>query len=73
MYVVCLDCGKRFHYDSELMRMGESTEKPAARKKPKLRYLAAACALPILWLAGKAAWRGMRSVPEKEEKSEHQN
>jgi hypothetical protein len=85
MYVVCLDCGKRFHYNWERMRIGEPTEKPVAvtagepdlkrplQRKSRLRYFAAACALPILWLAGKAAVQRLRSRTEKEQKSEHEN
>ena len=70
LYVVCLDCGKRFPYNWEQMRIGETAEKPAGHGKPKLRYLAAACTLPLLWLIGKAALRGKRSQPELENKSE---
>jgi hypothetical protein len=79
MHVVCLDCGKRFHYDWELMRMGgpvedtavEDTviEDVAAPKEPSrkstLRYLLAACALPVVWLIGKTAMSRARSMVEK--------
>ena|SRR5437016_3711159 len=64
MYVVCLDCGKRFHYQWDLMRIGEemegTDEKPAVRKRPLLRYAAMASALPILWLIGKVASLGRK-------------
>ena len=74
MCVVCLDCGKRFHYDWELMRMGGpvedvATEDIAAPKatshKSKLRYLLAACALPVVWLIGKTAIARPRSKTER--------
>jgi hypothetical protein len=69
MCVVCLDCGKRFHYDWELMRIGGpvedvATPKPAGRKS-KSRYLLAACALPIVWLIGKTAMSRGRSKTER--------
>ena len=73
MCVVCLDCGKRFHYDWELMRMGGpvedvGTEDVAAPKatsrKSKLRYLLAACTLPVVWLIGKTAMSRSRSKTE---------
>jgi hypothetical protein len=80
MYISCLDCGKRFHYDWELMRIGSPADEPATadslefhskgtNRKPKLRYLAAACLLPILWLVGKAAFHGKGSDTEKSEAS----
>jgi hypothetical protein len=76
MCVVCLDCGKRFHYDWELMRIGgpvedvavEDVAAPApkeASRKSKLRYLLAACALPIVWLIGKTAMSRAHSKTEK--------
>jgi hypothetical protein len=69
MCVVCLDCGKRFHYDWELMRIGGPVEdvaapKPAGRKS-KYRYLLAACALPVVWLIGKTAMARGRSKAER--------
>jgi hypothetical protein len=69
MCVVCLDCGKRFHYDWELMRIGGPVEdvaapKPAVRKS-KYRYLLAACALPVVWLIGKTAMARGRSKAER--------
>ena len=76
MCVTCLDCGKRFYYDWELMRIGGPVEdvavedlaapapKPASGKS-KLRYLLAACALPVLWLIGKAAMSRDSSKAEK--------
>jgi hypothetical protein len=72
MYVVCLDCGKRFHYEWDLMRIGEPMEEPhaktAARKKSKLRYAAIASALPILWFVGKATL-GHKSAKSEEEQN----
>jgi len=64
MYVVCLDCGKRFHYDWEQMRIGAEilpsgpshpAEVEVNRKhsKPKVWYLVALSALPVLWIVGK--------------------
>ena len=74
MCVVCLDCGKRFFYDWELMRIGRpvvedvvedvAASKPADRKS-KYRYLLAACALPIVWLIGKTAMSRGRSKAER--------
>jgi hypothetical protein len=74
MCVTCLDCGKRFHYDWELMRIGGpvedaavedvATPKPANRKS-KLRYLLAALALPVVWLIGKTAMARTHSKQEK--------
>jgi len=72
MCIVCLDCGKRFYYDWELMRIGrpveekveEVTEPKTAGRKSKLRYLLAACALPIVWLVGKTAIARTRSKTE---------
>ena len=73
MCVVCLDCGKRFHYDWELMRMGGPVEDVAvedvatpktANRKSKLRYLLAACALPVAWVIGKTAMSRSRSKTE---------
>ena len=74
MCVVCLDCGKRFHYDWELMRMGGPVEDVAVEdvsdpkapsRKSTLRYLLAACALPVVWLIGKTAMSRSRSKTEK--------
>jgi hypothetical protein len=69
MCVVCLDCGKRFFYDWELMRIGGPVEDAAAPKpvsrKSKSRYLLAACALPIVWLIGKTAMSRTRSKAER--------
>jgi hypothetical protein len=73
MCVVCLDCGKRFHYDWELMRIGGPVEDAAVEdiaapkapsRKSKLRYLLAACALPVVWLIGKTAMARARSKTE---------
>ena len=77
-YVVCLDCGKRFHYDWEQMRMGALFEdtidtrlpKPTVGKRSVLRYLVAAITLPVFWLIGKAAFSRKRSKPEKEQNPE---
>ena len=69
MCVVCLDCGKRFHYDWELMRIGGPVENEAASqatsRKSRLRYLFAACALPLVWLLGKTAIARTHSKQEK--------
>ena len=70
MYVVCLDCGKRFHYDWERMRVGDPIEIQAVHKSRKLRGLAAASALPVIWLIGKAAFSRKHSKSGKEEGSE---
>jgi hypothetical protein len=74
MYVVCLDCGKRFHYKWDLMRIGEPMDepntKPAVRKRSKLRYAAIASTVPILWFIGKAAFGRKRGKSEEEQKSE---
>jgi len=78
MYVVCLDCGKHFHYDWEQMRMGALIEnptdshipvsRPAARKRSIVRYLAAAITLPALWIIGKAA---LKSPKEQKPENNH--
>ena len=76
MSVTCLDCGKRFSYDWELMRMGGQVEDApvedmayptpkATGRKSKVRYALAACALPVLWLIGKAAMSRDSSKAEK--------
>jgi hypothetical protein len=66
MYVVCLNCGKRFHYDWEQMRIGPPVG-ATVRRKIKLRYLVTACALPAIWLIRRAI---TRDKPEKEQKRE---
>jgi hypothetical protein len=62
-YVVCLECGKQFHYDLGEMRIGKPVAVsetagvlPGAPKRPskKLRYAALASALPIAWFVGKS-------------------
>jgi hypothetical protein len=62
-YVVCLECGKQFHYDLTEMRIGKPVAAaetagvlPAEPKRStrKLRYAALASALPIAWLVGKS-------------------
>jgi hypothetical protein len=71
MYVVCLTCGKQFHYDWKRMRIGTPIAAPSSKAaKSKVRYLAAACALPVLWLAGRAALGRPRSHSRKEQKPE---
>jgi hypothetical protein len=84
MYVVCLDCGKRFHYQWDQMRIGEPMEMETpsngpepnativARKKSKLRYAAIASTLPILWFVGKAAFGRKRAKSKEEQDSEPQ-
>jgi hypothetical protein len=69
MYVVCLDCAKRFQYDWERMCIGAPVG-TAVIKRPKFRYVITACALPVLWLIGKMAMSQRRLKPEKEQKSE---
>jgi hypothetical protein len=69
MYVVCLDCGKRFRYDWERMRIGPEILSPGqapppARPRPRLRYLVAFSTLPLVWLIGKAT-RGKHSKSGK--------
>lgn len=72
MYVVCLDCGKRFHYDWELMRTGApiAPEPPAEDiengRGKKVRYLVALSTLPAIWLIA----RHKRSKSGKEQSSE---
>jgi hypothetical protein len=66
MYVVCLDCGKRFHYDWEQMRIGSPAETAAPKKKFKLRYFLTACALPVIWLISRAAKRNKSKEQEPE-------
>jgi hypothetical protein len=61
-YVVCLDCGKQFHYDWKEMRMGRavdiSTTPHALRdeRRPKSRkvgrYVLWASAVPAAWVVG---------------------
>jgi hypothetical protein len=74
MYVVCLDCGKRFHYQWDLMRIGEpmeeSNSQTAVRKRSKLRYAAIAFSVSILWLVGKAVFGRKRAKSEEEQKLE---
>jgi hypothetical protein len=66
-YVVCLDCGKQFHYDWERMRTGgqadiasqpvnsqlEPRKMPFAKKRT-LKYALLASAVPAAWIIGKA-------------------
>src|SRR5215470_13019618 len=69
MYVVCLDCGKQFHYDWERMRIGALVG-AETRKRSNLRYFLTACALPAIWVIGKVVLNRKRDKPEKEEKPE---
>ena len=69
MYVVCLECGKQFHYDWERMRIGRLVG-AAPRKRSNLRYFLTACALPLIWIAGKVAFNRKRHKPEKEKNTE---
>jgi len=77
MYIVCLNCGKHFHYDWERMKVGAPIENQAtsksARPKPRaIRYFAAAIALPAVWLIGKAAFgRKEQESETKHGKSTH--
>ena len=72
MYVVCLDCGKRFQYDWERMRIGTPEGTPVV-KRSKLRYFLTACALPVIWIIGKVVVSRGRSKPEKEQNPETQH
>jgi hypothetical protein len=69
MCIVCLDCGKRFYYDWELMRIlgpvEDVTVPKAGGRKSRVRYLLAACALPFVWLIGKTAIARARSKTER--------
>jgi hypothetical protein len=73
MYIVCLNCGKHFHYDWEHMRVGAPIENQATSKstgpnsRRAIRYLVAAITLPVVWLIGKAA------LGRKEQKHDTQN
>jgi hypothetical protein len=40
-YVVCLDCGKKFTYDLQAMRIGKPVEKSHQRTKVKYAVVAA--------------------------------
>ncbi|HZT33785.1 MAG TPA: hypothetical protein VFA33_28100 [Bryobacteraceae bacterium] len=73
-YVVCLDCGKQFAYDTQEMRIGKAIESsheagvlppgmPMARKK-KMTY--ALWALPVAVLLGSAV-KGKKPRPKKED------
>jgi hypothetical protein len=70
MYIVCLNCGKHFHYDWERMRIGPPIENQVTPKSASvdsrkvIRYFVAAITLPVVWLIGKAA------LGRKEQKSE---
>jgi len=77
MYVVCLDCGKRFHYDWEQMRIGAQIAPEVVPDsgmdsprpvwpKPKMRHIVAVSALPLIWLIGKRK----RSKSQKEQSPE---
>jgi len=62
-YVVCLECGKQFHYDWEKMRLGGPVERseskgviPLDSPKPssvKLKYALLGSAIPLAVLLGK--------------------
>ena len=69
MYVACLDCGKRFRYDWEQMRIGAPVG-AADRKSSKLRYFLVACSLPALWLIGKVALSQKHRKPDGEAEPE---
>ncbi len=61
-YVVCLDCGKQFAYDLDLMRVGRQISTSAGegvlspgtpRKVPrKVKVAVAASALPVAYIIG---------------------
>ena len=69
MYVVCLACGKRFHYDWERMRIGAPVGTSDV-KRSRIRYFLTACALPVIWVIGKLVMSRTRSIPEKEQNPE---
>ena len=77
MYIVCLNCGKHFHYDWERMRVGAPIENQATPKSPRpksraIRYFVAAMTLPAIWLIGKAAFgRKEQESETKHEKPTH--
>ena len=79
IYIVCLDCGKRFHYDWEHMRVGAPIENRSPSKSPSphartaIRYFVAALSLPVVWLIAKAALGRTRLKPEKEQKHDTQH
>lgn len=80
MYVVCLDCGKQFHYDWEKMRIGNAVEVSAPSEtagprtrtgvptRSKFRFVVAVLTLPLMWVIGKAAFGRKRSPLDKDGK-----
>jgi len=66
-YVVCLDCGKRFRYDWQTMRIAQPADRPrgpsqkgaAAWLGSKLRYLWSASALPAAWVLARRVFSEM--------------
>lgn len=78
MYVVCLDCGKQFHYDWEKMRIGNPVElsvasetarpdtRSSAPSRSTFRFIVAVVTLPLMWLIGKAALGRKRSQGDKD-------
>jgi DNA-directed RNA polymerase subunit RPC12/RpoP len=72
-YVVCLDCGKQFAYDLNLMRIGKAIDHshdacvlPAAPPKPRHRKLKYAfwASVPLAVVVG-AALNGPKGVKER--------
>lgn len=63
-YVVCLDCGKQFHYDLEKMRVDKAVNNAEAHgvlppnmpqpRKSRLKLAMLASAVPVAWLLGNA-------------------
>jgi len=78
IYIVCLDCGKHFHYDWEHMRAGALIEtrtpsqSPSPHAKKATRYWVAAFTLPVVWLFAKAVLGRKRFKPEEEQQHDTQ-
>jgi hypothetical protein len=63
-YVVCLDCGKQFHYDLQKMRVDKAVKNvettgvlPANMPQPRksrIKLAMLASAVPVAWLLGSA-------------------
>lgn len=63
-YVVCLDCGKQFHYDLKKMRVDRAALRSDASgvlppnmpqpRKSRLKLAMLASAVPVAWLLGSA-------------------
>src|SRR5689334_25380529 len=63
-YVVCLDCGKQFHYDLDRMRVDKPVKNADGNgvlprnmpqpRKSRLKLAMLASAVPLAWLLGNA-------------------